>query len=68
MVYKRQVIAVKLCRKETFRPVSYTHLEGSYYSGLNTSLTGDDFRTELAKLLKDTHKHITSYRELLNVY
>lgn len=42
--------------------------EGSYYSGLNTSLTGDDFRTELAKLLKDTHKHITSYRELLNVY
>lgn len=42
--------------------------EGSYYSGLNTSLTGDAFRTELAKLLKDTHKKETTYDGLKSVY
>ena len=34
---------------------------GNYYDGLNTDLRGDDFRTELAKLITNTHKNNPVY-------
>ncbi len=41
---------------------------GTYYNGLDESLTGDAFQDALAKLITSTHKTITSYSGLLDVY
>ena len=41
---------------------------GTYYNGLDESLVGDDFQDELAKLITSTHKTITTYGELMEVY
>ncbi len=35
---------------------------GSYYNNLNTNLTGTAFRTQLAKLIQDTHTTYTTYK------
>lgn len=40
----------------------------SYYANLNTDFTGEAFRTQLAKLITDTHKKQTSYDGLKDVY
>ncbi len=40
----------------------------SYYAGLNESLTGNAFRTELADLITDTHTTLTSYSGLSSVF
>lgn len=39
-----------------------------YYAGLNTSLTGESFRSELAKLITNTQTYNTTYDELRNVF
>lgn len=41
---------------------------GSYYDGLNESLTGTAFRAELADLITDTHHTETTYKGLMNVW
>ncbi len=40
----------------------------TYYNGLNTSLKGSAFRSELANLITSTHTHQTSYDELRTVF
>ncbi len=40
----------------------------SYYAGLDTTKEGTTFRTELATLIKTTHKYNTTYGELIDVY
>ena len=41
---------------------------GTYYNNLNTDKTGTAFRSDLAKLITDTHKHQTSYDEVKSVF
>ena len=42
--------------------------EGNYYANLNESLTGDDFRAQLATLITSTHKTQTTYDGLREVF
>lgn len=39
-----------------------------YYASLDTTLTGEAFRTQLANLITTTHKKQTSYDDLRNVF
>lgn len=43
-------------------------LYGGYYDGLDETLMGTAFRSELAQLITTTHKYQTSYDELRNVF
>lgn len=45
-----------------------TETSDDYYNGLNTSLNGKQFRSEVAELITSTHKKQTSYSGLLSVY
>lgn len=41
---------------------------GTYYNGLDESLTGDAFQEDLAELITNTHKTITTYGGLMDVW
>ena len=40
----------------------------AYYESIDTSLTGDSFRNNLATLITQTHKKQTSYKQLTSIY
>lgn len=47
---------------------NYSSEINSYYSSIDESLTGKEFREQLAKLITDTHTHETTYSELGSIY
>ena len=60
------------CWIGVFSPSTSTEIAdaaiGGYYDDLNETLTGKAFRTELADLITDTHKTITSYGDMKQHY
>lgn len=60
------------CWIGVFSPSTSTEIAdaaiGGYYDDLNETLTGKEFRTELADLITETHKTITSYGDMKQHY
>lgn len=42
--------------------------EGTYYNNVNENLTGTALRSQVAKLVTDTHKHLTHYDDLKSLF